>query len=213
MDDLYAAVRNHPRCSQLVDYQIDYQLGHVQSCWGWTSALPLDRRTSDRIASVLSSRVGSVRMAGVGNEQGDRTAALTAALDHAWRRFEFRLTRASQILNYYLVTAAILASAFVAALTSGFPLVAAWISLGGSLISLAAFYGGYTQIRRGREGSDALHELEKMMASHVGIEGFDRSSAVRKGPFGADTGIVTGLMFVVAVGVGIAAAVYAFSLA
>ena len=44
-------------------------------------------------------------------------ALITVALNHAWERFNFRVTNALQILNYYILSMAILAAAYVGALT------------------------------------------------------------------------------------------------
>jgi hypothetical protein len=69
-------------------------------------------------------------------------ALITAALNHAWERFTFRVTSALQILNYYILAVAILAGDYVGALTQGLPGIAASIGLGGSVACPALVIGG-----------------------------------------------------------------------
>lgn len=66
-------------------------------------------------------------------------ALLTSALNHAWSRFNFRVSSAFQVLNYYLVAVAVLAAAYAGALTEGLYSVAGCLGVVGSLVTLAAF--------------------------------------------------------------------------
>lgn len=134
----------------------------------------------------------------------------TSALEHAWKRFNFRISSALQILNFYLVTQAILSGAFVGALTQGYQAAAACIGFGSSLASVAAFLGGYNQILDARRVMPHLQALENRMADLLnlpGISGTTRSAPVFKNI--SNSSLVAGVMFVVAAAGGVAAGVYA----
>ena len=142
-------------------------------------------------------------------DQPDGTL-FASALDHAWSRFNFRVSSALQILNYYLVALAIFAGAYVGALTQRLPVVAGAIGISSSLVSIAAFLGGYSQVRHARSVIPQLRALETRMARMVGVP-----DIVRDGRGGQvvhlarRAGVIAGLMFTIAVAGGVAAGIYA----
>jgi hypothetical protein len=134
-------------------------------------------------------------------------ALLTAALNHAWEIFNFRVASALQILNYYIVTVAILAGAYVGALTQGLPGVAASIGLGGSVVSAAAFYGGYAQVLHARSAAVPLGELENKVTLLVKVTSFASNQvAYRHARYAR---LIASCMFIVAFVSGLVASAYA----
>jgi len=135
----------------------------------------------------------------------------TTALDHAWNRFNFRISSALQILNYYLVAIAILSGAYVGALTHDLQPVAGFIGIIGSGVSVAAFLGGYGQIRLARMVMPQLRELEVRIATLLSIPDI-WDNAPEEGSRLAQlrlSGNVAGAMFGAAFLGGLAAAIYA----
>jgi hypothetical protein len=142
----------------------------------------------------------------------DELTLLTTALDHAWSRFSFRISSALQILNYYLVAAAILSAAYVGALTQGLHIVAGFIGIAGSIVSFAAFLGGYGQIVNARRAVPQLRDLEIRLAALVGTPDVwqDLSGHILPWTRRMRPGNIAAVMFAVAFIGGLAAAVYGF---
>jgi hypothetical protein len=145
------------------------------------------------------------------DRDNDEAAALmTAALQHAWNRFNFRISSALQILSYYLVAVAVLAGAYVGALTQGLRPVAVAIGLIGSIVSIVAFVGGYSQILHARWVVPQLRVLEERLASLAKIPNiWDVRHTAPKGRLWSPNhldGKIVGAMFVVAVLGGVIAA-------
>jgi hypothetical protein len=122
------------------------------------------------------------------------------------------MSSAMQILNYYLLAGAVLAAAYVGALSQGLYGVAGWIGLGGSVVSLAAFYGGYAQALRAYVAFRALRELEERLAVQADVPSlWDEPSPTGRLSRHARGEVITiRLMFIAASVCGIVAAIYAF---
>ena len=72
-------------------------------------------------------------------------ALLTTALGHVWAWYDARINRGLQVLNFYLVSMAILATAYVSALNSRLYAVAAVLGLLGAAATFAAYKVGRRQ--------------------------------------------------------------------
>jgi hypothetical protein len=143
------------------------------------------------------------------DKANEESAALfTAALQHTWSRFDFRISSALQILSYYLVTVAVLAGAYVGALTQGLRLVAFAVGLIGSIVSFVAFIGGYGQVLYARRVIPQLRVLEERLATLAEIPNvWENTQKSNRWIRPLRTGRIAGAMFVLAVvGGGIAAA-------
>jgi hypothetical protein len=102
--------------------------------------------------------------------QGDEdTALLIAALDHSWTTLDARLNRGLQVVNYYLVAAAILANAYVSAFNAKLYTVAAVIGLSGLALTMVTFAVGFRQRRLAHFSEFALIELQDRLADRLGI--------------------------------------------
>ena len=66
---------------------------------------------------------------------GDDTALLIAALNHSYAYYEARLDRGLQLLNYYFVAIAVLASAYVSAISGKHYGIAAAVALSGTALT------------------------------------------------------------------------------
>jgi hypothetical protein len=103
-------------------------------------------------------------------QHGDEAALLIAALDHAWTWYNVRIDRGLQVVNYFLVAVAVLATAYVSALNGKHNAVAAAIALSAAVLTGVAFTIGYTERREAVAGEVALAELQKLLAEKLEID-------------------------------------------
>jgi hypothetical protein len=136
---------------------------------------------------------------------------LTAALDHAWKWWEFRISNGLQVLNFFLLAAAVMAAAYVSALGSHLHLVVAAVAVLGAAVSSAAYVVGKRQSDVAGLAVEPLREIQARLAESLGIETLrmvDRYQGIqrRRLPGGR---AAAQLMFPVAAVASTAAAVYA----
>ena len=91
---------------------------------------------------------------------GDDAALLIAALNHSWAWYDARTNRGLQVVNYFLVAIAVLATAYVSALNGKHYAIAAVIALSGAALTGLTFMTGYRQRRTAAAGELALAELQ-----------------------------------------------------
>lgn len=71
------------------------------------------------------------------SDEINNTDLLMAALDHATRWNEFHTTSGFQIINFFFLTTAVLAAAYVSALNGHLDVIAGVIALVGGAVELA----------------------------------------------------------------------------
>jgi hypothetical protein len=105
-------------------------------------------------------------------QSSDDTALLIAALNHAWVQYDARINRGLQMINYFLVATAILATAYVSAINAKHYPIAAAIAV--SEIPFAAAI--WTYLRRQRHHANpaqrALLDLEARIADRLTMSTF-----------------------------------------
>jgi hypothetical protein len=98
------------------------------------------------------------------------TALLIAALNHAWAWYDARTNRGLQVINYFLVAIAVLATAYVSAINGKHWAIAVAIALSGATLTAVTFMVGYRQRRWAAVGELALAELQKRVADRLMID-------------------------------------------
>lgn len=101
---------------------------------------------------------------------GDDTALLIAALSHSLGWYEARIDRGLQVINYFIVASAVLATAYVSAISGKHYAVAVVITLSGTALTALAFVVGRRQ--RGYAAEPALAELQGRVAERLKIASF-----------------------------------------
>jgi hypothetical protein len=100
----------------------------------------------------------------------DDTALLIAALNHAWDWYDARTNRGLQVINYFLVAIAVLATAYVSAINGKHYAIAAAIASSGAVLTAVTFLIGYRQRRWAAVGELALAELQNRVADRLMID-------------------------------------------
>jgi hypothetical protein len=99
----------------------------------------------------------------------DDIALLTTALDHCWTWYDGHAKRAFQILNYYLVTAAIGFNAYTSAINGKHFGVAAALALAGLGVTPVALYVSNQELQAADVAVPALKELQRRIAGRLSI--------------------------------------------
>ena len=140
----------------------------------------------------------------------DDVQLLTAALDHAWQWWEFRINNGLQVLNFFLLASAIMVAAYVSALSSHLYVVASAIGLIGAIVSSATFIVGKRQHDVANLGAAPIAELQSRLASTLNIDSLrmvERHPSSRSLPIGGRA--VAYLLFPITLIASAAAAAYA----
>lgn len=105
-----------------------------------------------------------------GQPPDDDTALLTAALDHAWAWYDAQISRSLQMINYFLVASAVLATAYVSAINGKqYPLAAVVALVGMGLTAVASLI----ELRQSLQVSLAgpvLGELQRRVANRLNFD-------------------------------------------
>jgi hypothetical protein len=100
----------------------------------------------------------------------DDTELLVAALNHAWTIYDTGISHLYQVLNYYLVAGAILATAYASAFNGKHYGLAAVFSVAGLGLTALAFTVALDQRRTIEQAEPAIIELEEQVASKLDID-------------------------------------------
>jgi hypothetical protein len=100
----------------------------------------------------------------------DGTALLTAALNHYWARYDGRRNRGFQVLNYYLVAAAILFTAYTSAINGRhYDLASALAAAGLGLTAITAMTVFY-EVSAADRARPVVAVLQNRMADRLGLD-------------------------------------------
>lgn len=100
----------------------------------------------------------------------DDTALLIAVLNHAWTWWDAQINRSLQVINYFLVASAVLATAYVTAINGKHYPLAAGVALAGMGLTMVT---SLTELRRSVAvdfGGPVLAELQRRVADRLKID-------------------------------------------
>jgi hypothetical protein len=135
----------------------------------------------------------------------------TAALDHAWRWYELRMSCGLQLLNFYLLAIAVITTAYVSALNARDYAVSIAIALIGAAVTASAYLAGIRQDNVARMALAPIQEVENRIADVLDIESLQIAKQYRitRKPSSYATRASAHFVFPAAILICIAAAVYA----
>jgi hypothetical protein len=139
---------------------------------------------------------------------GDDTALLIAALNHAWAWYDARINRGLQVVNYFLVASAVLATAYVSAINGKHYSIAAVIALSETALAAATYAIGRRQNQMAAPARLALGELRARIADRLTISTFLMSGPPRTFAYRFSTRIAFGLVVLLSVGAALYAVVH-----
>jgi hypothetical protein len=100
---------------------------------------------------------------------GDDTTLLIAALNHAWAFYDARINRGLQVINYFLVASAVLATAYVSAINGKHYPIAAIIALSETALAAVTYTIGSRERRMATAAQRPLAELQARIADRLVI--------------------------------------------
>ena len=109
-------------------------------------------------------------------------AELATALDHSWRWFELRVSHGMQMLNFAVVAFALLAAAYVSALSDKLYGIAGAVALLAAAVAITAYLTARRQRQIGWIAAEPIREIQRRLAADLGIDSLrilDRSPAAR----------------------------------
>jgi hypothetical protein len=100
----------------------------------------------------------------------DDTALLIAALNHAWTWWDGQINRTLQVINYFLVASAVLATAYVGAINGKHYPLAAGIALAGIGLTAVTSLSELKRRVAVNFGGPVLAELQRRVADRLKID-------------------------------------------
>jgi hypothetical protein len=101
---------------------------------------------------------------------GDDTALLIAALNHAWAWYDVQISRGLEVINYFLVASAVLATAYVSAINGKHYPLAAVVALAGIGLTAVTSLIVLRQSLLANDAGPVLGELQGRVAERLKIE-------------------------------------------
>lgn len=117
---------------------------------------------------------------GVEQPTGDDTALLTAALDHAWTWYDEHMKRVFQLVNFFIVATALLATAYANSINKKQYGFAVALAIVGLAITAVASASAWNQAKAGGKADKPLREMQDEIARILEAAGWrpdDRSAA------------------------------------
>jgi hypothetical protein len=102
--------------------------------------------------------------------EGD-TALLIAALNHAWAWYDAQMNRALQVVNYFFIASAVLATAYVSAINGKHYAIATVLALAGIALTTMTAFIGLVERQSAYPAYLALQELQQRVAGRLKMEG------------------------------------------
>src|ERR1700739_2370486 len=106
----------------------------------------------------------------VADDSTSELALLSMALEHVDRWVEGRNTSGLQVLNFFLITVALLSTAYVSAINGRLHLVASAVAVAGTVVSSTAYLVGRQRRDAARLGENPMAVLQDRLASQLGID-------------------------------------------
>ena len=116
----------------------------------------------------IGQSCNDIRMADPTRNQRD-VELLTIALDHVTRLYDSRMTNSLQVLNYFLVAAAVLSAAYVSAINGKLHAIGCAIGLLGVALSSVTYLVGRRQRDVARLAEVPMKEIEEILAENLKI--------------------------------------------
>ncbi len=138
----------------------------------------------------------------------DDAALLIAALNHAWVWYDARISRGLQVVNYFLVASAVLATAYVSAIDGKHDAIAAAIALAETALTAATYTIGRLQRHMATAARPALDDLQARIAERLTLDTFRQLGPPITAAYGVSVRILFGLAILLSVGAALYALVH-----
>ncbi|MEJ3742581.1 hypothetical protein WEI85_04700 [Actinomycetes bacterium KLBMP 9797] len=151
------------------------------------------------------------QVAGKGDNDSNDRELLGLALEHCWKWYEMRSSHTLQVINFYLVSVAVLSAGYVSALSSHMNHVAGMVGLLAASVTTAAFFAGRRYDQKGHIAKEPLIALQSRLAAALDVATLkmvERDEQARRPWSGLRH--VARIVYVFALGACLAAAAYGF---
>lgn len=114
-------------------------------------------------------------------ESEDGPALLVATLNQAWAQYDAEVNRGFQVINYYIVATAVVATAYVSAINGKHYLIAAALALSEMVLTTVTFLMWLRQRQAAYPSALALRELQGRVDAKLKMESVrvDRTASTR----------------------------------
>ena len=135
----------------------------------------------------------------------DDTELLIAALNNSWAWYDARVNRGLQVINYYLLASAVVATAYVSAINGKLYGIAAIIAVSEAALTTVAYMLGRRERWSAQAARPALRELQLRIADRLEMDAF----RMARPPASAASRFAVKIAFGLAILLSIGSAIYA----
>jgi hypothetical protein len=139
-------------------------------------------------------------------EPEDGPALLVAALNQAWAQYDAEVNRGFQVVNYYIVATAVVATAYVSAINGKHHLLAAALALSEMVLTTVTFLMWLRQRQAAYPSALALRELQGRVDTKLTMESV---RVARTQPRTGPTRLIAPVTLGLALAGGLSALIYA----